>query len=107
MHTSLAGTAGHDLYAPCAVHELHEWGFDYWALGHIHVRSEYAGASTVVMPGMPQGRDIGEAGPKTVSLVTVGDDRSIVIEETGDERGAIRADLDRPVGGCVLGRGCR
>ena len=81
MHTSLAGTAGHDLYAPCAVHELHEWGFDYWALGHIHVRSEYAGASTVVMPGMPQGRDIGEAGPKTVSLVTVGDDRSIVIEE--------------------------
>jgi len=33
------------------------------------------------MPGMPQGRDINEAGEKTVSLVTVADDRSISIEE--------------------------
>jgi exonuclease SbcD len=30
---------------------------------------------------MPQGRDINEAGEKTVSLVTIGDDRSITIEE--------------------------
>ncbi len=81
MHTSLAGASGHDPYAPCAVSDLQEWGFDYWALGHIHVRSEVRGASTVVMPGMPQGRDIGEAGPKTVSLVTVSDDHGILIEE--------------------------
>lgn len=81
MHTSLAGASGHDPYAPCAVADLDQWGFDYWALGHIHARSEYRGASTVVMPGMPQGRDIGEAGPKSVSLVTVSDDHRIVIEE--------------------------
>ncbi|MBN8915079.1 MAG: DNA repair exonuclease [Rhizobiales bacterium] len=81
MHTSLAGASGHDPYAPCAVADLDQWGFDYWALGHIHVRSEHRGASTVVMPGMPQGRDIGEAGPKTVSLVTVSDDHRMVIEE--------------------------
>lgn len=81
MHTSLAGAAGHDPYAPCAVSDLHEWGFAYWALGHIHVRTEHRGASAVVMPGMPQGRDIGEAGPKTVSLVTVLDDHGILIEE--------------------------
>jgi DNA repair exonuclease SbcCD nuclease subunit len=30
---------------------------------------------------MPQGRDINEAGEKTISLVTIGDDRSITIEE--------------------------
>jgi len=30
---------------------------------------------------MPQGRDINEAGPKSVTLVTVGDDRAIRIEE--------------------------
>jgi DNA repair protein SbcD/Mre11 len=30
---------------------------------------------------MPQGRDIGEAGPKSVTLATVGDDGSIRIEE--------------------------
>ncbi len=33
------------------------------------------------MPGMPQGRDINEAGPKTVSLVTLRDDRSLAVEE--------------------------
>lgn len=81
MHTSLAGGHGHDLYAPCTVTELQGCGFDYWALGHIHARSVHRGDCAIVMPGMPQGRDINEAGPKTVSLVTVRDDRSITIEE--------------------------
>ena len=81
MHTSLAGTPGHDLYAPCKLSALHGWGFDYWALGHVHVRTEYAGEHVVVMPGMPQGRDINEAGEKTVTLVTVNDDHSLRIEE--------------------------
>jgi DNA repair exonuclease SbcCD nuclease subunit len=81
MHTSLAGSAAHDPYAPCSVAELQAHGFDYWALGHIHQRSQHDGERTVVMPGMPQGRDINEAGEKTVSLVTVGDDRSVTVEE--------------------------
>lgn len=81
MHTSLAGAPGHDAYAPCNVLDLHASGFDYWALGHIHQRTDHKGARSVIMPGMPQGRDINEAGEKTVSLVTVGDDRSIRIEE--------------------------
>ena len=33
------------------------------------------------MPGMPQGRDINEAGPKSVTLVTIGDDRKVHVEE--------------------------
>ena len=81
MHTSLAGAPGHDLYAPCKLSDLQGWGFDYWALGHVHVRTEYAGDRVVVMPGMPQGRDINEAGEKTVTLVTVNDDQSLRIEE--------------------------
>ncbi len=81
MHTSLAGAPGHDLYAPCKAADLHEWGFDYWALGHVHVRAQHAGNHMVVMPGMPQGRDINEAGEKTVTLVTVNDDCSITLEE--------------------------
>lgn len=81
MHTSLAGAAGHDLYAPCKVSDLHGWGFDYWALGHIHARAQHPGDRTVIMPGMPQGRDINESGEKTVTLVTVNDDRSILVEE--------------------------
>ncbi|MER9611316.1 DNA repair exonuclease [Mesorhizobium sp. M0312] len=81
MHTSLAGSPGHDVYAPCSVADLHGHGFDYWALGHIHVRKVHPGASTVVMPGMPQGRDINEAGEKSVTLVTIRDDRSVEVEE--------------------------
>jgi exonuclease SbcD len=81
MHTSLAGAPGHDLYAPCNVSDLHGWGYDYWALGHVHLRAQHIGERTVIMPGMPQGRDINESGPKTVSLVTVADDRSILVEE--------------------------
>ncbi len=85
LHTSLGGAQGHDPYAPCALSELQATGFDYWALGHIHQRSAYPGvkpgATTVVMPGIPQGRDIGEAGPKSVTLVSVADDGRIEMEE--------------------------
>ncbi|RUZ58928.1 DNA repair exonuclease, partial [Mesorhizobium sp. M7A.F.Ca.US.007.01.1.1] len=81
MHTSLAGSPGHDVYAPCNATDLHAHGFDYWALGHIHVRQVHPGASTVVMPGIPQGRDINEAGEKSVTLVTIRDDRTVEIEE--------------------------
>ncbi|WP_018240513.1 DNA repair exonuclease [Ensifer sp. BR816] len=82
MHTSLGGSEKHDLYAPCSVADLQQSGFRYWALGHIHKRSVVEDtASVVVMPGMPQGRDINEDGRKSVSLVTIRDDRSIVVEE--------------------------
>lgn len=81
MHTSLSGSPSHDVYAPCAVADLHGHGFGYWALGHIHVRQVYSGVSTLVMPGIPQGRDINEAGEKSVTLVTIRDDRSVEIEE--------------------------
>ncbi len=33
------------------------------------------------MPGNPQGRDINEAGPKSATLVTIGDDRKIKVEQ--------------------------
>ncbi|RWH90678.1 MAG: DNA repair exonuclease, partial [Mesorhizobium sp.] len=81
LHTSLSGTRGHDPYAPCNVSDLEATEFDYWALGHIHKRSTSTGRCTIVMPGMPQGRDINESGPKSVSLVTIADDRSVHVEE--------------------------
>lgn len=81
LHTSLAGAAGHDPYSPCSLADLRATGFRYWALGHIHGRSVSEGECTIVMPGMPQGRDINEAGAKSVTLVTIGDDRAIRIEE--------------------------
>lgn len=81
MHTSLNGAEGHDPYAPCALSDLHASGFDYWALGHIHKRAVYHGAACVVMPGIPQGRDIGEVDGGSVTLVTVGDGGDLHLEE--------------------------
>lgn len=81
MHTSLNGSPGHDNYAPSSLADLEAHGYDYWALGHIHRRSEYRGRATIVMPGIPQGRDIGEAGPASVTLVEVADDLSMTVEQ--------------------------
>ncbi|HMO31238.1 DNA repair exonuclease [Enterovirga sp.] len=81
LHTSLGGAQDHDPYAPCSVADLQATGFDYWALGHVHRRSALAGACAIVMPGMPQGRDINEAGPKSVTLVTIDGNRAIHVEE--------------------------
>ncbi len=81
MHTSLGGAPGHDPYAPCTLAELQQTRFDYWALGHIHQRAVHAGPTTVVMPGIPQGRDIGEAGAKSVTLVHVDDAGAVTLEE--------------------------
>lgn len=80
LHSSLAGAAGHDTYAPCTVGDLNDMGFDYWALGHVHKRQIHAKAPWVVMPGMPQGRDIGEAGAKSASMLTVTEGRIEVAE---------------------------
>lgn len=80
MHTSLDGSLGHDPYAPCAAADLDAHGYDYWALGHIHKRSERTGHSCIVMPGIPQGRDINESGPKSATLVTIADDGTLHIE---------------------------
>ncbi|MEM7500298.1 MAG: DNA repair exonuclease, partial [Pseudomonadota bacterium] len=73
LHTSLAGAEGHDTYAPCSVADLMAHGADYWALGHIHARTVHATEPWIVMPGMPQGRAIDEAGPKSATLVTIGE----------------------------------
>lgn len=80
MHTSLGGAPGHDVYAPCGLGDLQASGFRYWALGHIHARSVWEGPCAVAMAGMPQGRDVNEAGPKGVTLVTVADDGALTLE---------------------------
>lgn len=77
LHSSLTGAAGHDAYAPCTVAELAAHGFDYWALGHVHKRQIHNEGPWIVMPGSPQGRDIGEAGPKSATLITVNDGISV------------------------------
>ncbi len=81
MHTSLGGTPGHNVYAPCSLTDLQKTGFQYWALGHVHKRMVAEGPCTVVMPGIPQGRDVNESGAKSATLVTIRDDRTLHVEQ--------------------------
>lgn len=75
LHTSLTGDPAHDRYAATTVEVLRNRGYDYWALGHIHIRSEppLSEAPFVAFSGNTQGRHIRETGAKGCLLVTVED----------------------------------
>jgi exonuclease SbcD len=77
LHTSLAGNAGHDTYAPCTVEELTAKGYDYWALGHIHQPAVVREKPWVVYPGNLQGRHARECGERGCRVVTVDDDLEV------------------------------
>lgn len=94
LHTSLSGASGHDPYAPCSIGDLQAMGFDYWALGHVHKRQVHSQDPWVVMPGMPQGRDIGEDGPKSASLIRISDGRIEIDEVPTAEVVFARLDID-------------
>jgi exonuclease SbcD len=71
LHTSLTGAVGHAEYAPCSPAQLAAIGYDYWALGHVHVPRVMQTNPHIVYPGNIQGRDIGETGPRGCFVVTV------------------------------------
>ena len=77
LHTSLAGNAGHDTYAPCTVEELAKKGYGYWALGHIHQPAVIRENPWVVYPGNLQGRHAKECGERGCRLITVNDDLEV------------------------------
>ena len=72
LHTSLAGYAAHDPYAPTSLDVLLARGYDYWALGHVHAREVLREQSPrIVYCGNLQGRHIGETGSKGCDLIEV------------------------------------
>jgi len=71
LHTSLTGREGHENYAPCALDDLVNKGYDYWALGHVHRFEIVSRDPPVVFPGCIQGRHIRETGAKGCVLVKV------------------------------------
>ena len=73
LHTSLAGHADHDTYAPCTREDLVAKGYDYWALGHIHTREVLHERPWIAFSGNLQGRHPRETGPKGAYLATVTD----------------------------------
>ena len=71
LHTSLDGTRGHEGYAPCTVDDLKRFGYDYWALGHVHAAEIVSRDPWIVYPGNLQGRSVRETGAKGAMRVTV------------------------------------
>lgn len=63
------GKDGEDNYAPFTISEMKSRGYDYWALGHIHKRSELNQSPMIEYPGDIQGRHKNEVGEKGYLLV--------------------------------------
>lgn len=63
--------ADHAKYAPFSLNELREKNYDYWALGHIHVRQQLAENPPVYYSGNTQGRHRNESGEKGVLLISL------------------------------------
>lgn len=120
LHTSADGRPGHDAYAPCTADSLAAFGYDYWALGHVHAAERLADTPPIVFPGCLQGRHAREAGPKGAMLVTVTGGRTtlafraldavrwafldVAMEEAAgmaDADAAIVAALDRALAGAA------
>ena len=81
LHTSLDGREGHAPYAPCKIDDLRSKGYQYWALGHVHMQEFVSEEPHIVFPGCIQGRHIREIGPKGCVLVTVEDGTVSEIEK--------------------------
>jgi DNA repair exonuclease SbcCD nuclease subunit len=76
LHTSMAGSSEHSPYAPCSVEDLRRAPVGYWALGHIHLRSDTNSLGIDrwwAYPGNLQGRNFkpSECHPKGVLLITL------------------------------------
>jgi len=77
LHGTVDGRPGHDPYAPCSKRELIASGYDYWALGHIHLREVLHDSPYIVYPGNTQGRHVKETGPKGCYVVEVDERRHV------------------------------
>jgi DNA repair protein SbcD/Mre11 len=73
LHTGLGGMGGHLNYAPCAIEDLINKDYQYWALAHVHQAAVLHERPHVVFCGNLQGRHIREVGPKGATLITVED----------------------------------
>ena len=97
LHTSLSSPGAHNPYAPTTVSLLENSGYDYWALGHIHVRSQHSLSSKcyVGYSGNTQGRSIRETGAKGCNLVRYSDGKldSVEFQATDSVRWSL-LDLD-------------
>jgi DNA repair protein SbcD/Mre11 len=83
LHTMVQaarGSESHDRYAPSTLEDLRAPGYDYWALGHIHIRQEVDAGANAWYSGNIMGRSPRETGLKGANLVTLYDGRKPDVE---------------------------
>lgn len=76
LHTQVHASPGsehHHAYAPSELTYLTRAGYDYWALGHVHVHQSLAEDPHIVYAGSLQGRTHAETGPHGALLVDLSD----------------------------------
>lgn len=81
LHTALEGTPPHAPYAPCSLAQLRAFGYDYWALGHVHGHKILLQEPWVVFPGNLQGLHVNEPGSRGAVRVSVVDGRIDTVEQ--------------------------
>jgi exonuclease SbcD len=80
LHTSASGAPGHEPYAPCSLDSLRSRRYQYWALGHVHTRTQLSADPWIVFPGNIQGRSVRECGSRGCYLVDVSDSGRVSLE---------------------------
>jgi DNA repair exonuclease SbcCD nuclease subunit len=76
LHTQVRASAGserHGSYAPSDLSYLRRAGYDYWALGHVHVPQELSADPPIWYSGSLQGRSHGERGEHGALVVDLTD----------------------------------
>lgn len=72
MHAQEKSTAREqNVYAPFSLAAMRNLNYDYFALGHIHLRQVLSRSPLIVYPGNIQGRQIGEMGAKGCYLGSI------------------------------------
>lgn len=66
-HGEIGSTHGN--YAPFQAKQMEAKGYDYWALGHIHVPTKLNEKGTILYPGAPQGHTKKEESATSIVLV--------------------------------------
>lgn len=75
VHSSV-GARSHHPYAPSELTWLCHAGYDYWALGHVHVRQQLSADPPIWYPGSLQGKSHTDTGPRGALLVDLSDRES-------------------------------
>jgi DNA repair protein SbcD/Mre11 len=82
LHTQVHSSEGareHHAYAPSELTYLMHAGYDYWALGHVHLRQELCADPPIWYPGSLQGKTHTDRGERGALLVDLADRAAPVI----------------------------